>query len=207
MTYSAVSEVITPAASHNLTTLSNIQLILNEDNDATEILTLFLQQATADIESYCDRVFVSEVMRDTFSVWGRPMTLLLARGPVTAISSITDGVATLTSSDYQISKSGREIRRLDGSGGLSVWIGPTVVVNYTAGFVLPGNSNPTLPADVEAAAIDLVRLAWQGRSRNPSIRSESVDNVYSVTYASSDSGGLLTQDVTGRLNRYRYHNA
>ena len=79
------------------------------------------------------------------------------------------------------------------------------MVDYRAGYVLPGEPDRTLPDDIERAAIMLVKAAWFARTRDPLIRSEDVSGVTNTTYwvGGFGNGGSLPPDVEGLLSKHR----
>lgn len=86
------------------------------------------------------------------------------------------------------------------------WCGRHVVIRYTAGFELLGG----LPRAIEQAAKDVVFSLHASAGRDPSriVRSETVEGIGSVTYATSAAatGGLLpiAPDRLAALERWRY---
>lgn len=76
-------------------------------------------------------------------------------------------------------------------------IAPIQVV-YAAGYA-------TLPADLQGYAIRLVTEAWFARKRDPKVRSQNIEGVYSAQYwfATGPGGGNFPPDVVDGLDKYR----
>jgi hypothetical protein len=116
-------------------------------------LTRYIQQESNVCASFCNRVFGQEVVSEQFrlgyrfSNWNRIDQLSLSRFPVTTIASVIENTdPALTSSDYELDKDTGLLRRLS-SGFPSCWASSKVTVQYTAGYVLLGESA-------------LTRLSW-----------------------------------------------
>lgn len=78
------------------------------------------------------------------------------------------------------------------------------VVKYEAGFVAPDEEDATLPDDINRAAVLLVRHAYYGRGRDPSIRIEESTGVGTTTYGLTSIGnGNAPPEVQGLLSRYQ----
>lgn len=78
------------------------------------------------------------------------------------------------------------------------WGLPAAVV-YPAGF-------STMPEDLIEATILLVKMRWFARGRDPMLRSEAVDGVYTAAYwlgTGIGGQGDLPVEVTEKLDRYR----
>ncbi len=163
---------------------------------------------TADdalIESYIDRVsaqavgycglaragampptFGAETLRATWyaesGCYYRDVDQLILpwRAPLSAITSVAEDGATLTEgSDYELMDGGL-LQRLDGgTSAPKLWSGGKIVVVYTAGWALPG----AVPAEIEGAIIDQVKLAYLGTDRDPGLRSDTTDGVGAETWA------------------------
>jgi hypothetical protein len=82
----------------------------------------------------------------------------------------------------------------------STWLTDNVVatsindyeITYRAGYYMPGDAVPTLPARYEQACLLLVRQFYLQRGKDGSIKSESVGDL-SVTYAAR--GGVAIPEV------------
>jgi hypothetical protein len=108
------------------------------------------------------------------------------RYPITAISSVVEDGFTLDAGAYELR--GSMLDRLD-AGASRRWAAAEIVVDFTAGWDL--EDDDARPADLEAVIIDQVRTMYQGRSRDPALRSEATESVGSASYsvAGGDSIG------------------
>ncbi len=194
--------VITPATKRDLTTLDAVKLELEvTDGTADTYLGGLIGQASGAIESWCGRVFAREVVRETVHLTEPAAVLLLSRFPIAAITSpITTEAGSLTPALYEAQDGTGMVYRLTSSGARSVWSPGRILVDYAAGFLLPGDEGRDLPPDIERAAILAVRNAWHTRGRDQTVRSEDVDGVGSFSYGLPAS---LPADVTDLLAPYR----
>ncbi|CAA0095087.1 Uncharacterised protein [Starkeya nomas] len=193
--------VITPAAKRDLTTLDAVKLELEVTDDAADAyLGGLIGQASRAIESWCGRVFAREGLRETVHLTEPAGTLLLSRFPLAAITSVTTEAGSLAPALYEAEAETGMLYRLTASGARSVWSPGRILVDYAAGFLLPGDEGRDLPPDIERAAILAVRNAWHARGRDQTVRSEDVDGVGSFSYGLPAS---LSADVTDLLAPYR----
>lgn len=151
----------------------------NGDGGQDAILEVFIEAATAWIESYCNRTFESVTHSKTYD-GDNGVELFLGESPVTSITSVeitTGSVASpttteLDSNDYVLYEDDGRIVLVDGDafskGNLNV------AVTFNAGKALPG--------DVKKAAIDLVRWYWRRWNENregiSSISAADVNTTY-----------------------------
>ena len=145
---------VTPA---DLVSLDRVKLALGitaTDDDAR--LSALITEASATVTTALGRPFVSFSVIDTFSATSasRPLPigapLILSNAPVIAVSSVLEAGEALSSDAWLIADGGT-IHRRSGDALVS-WSRFPVVIAYTAG-------DATVPADVEAAVIGLVRSA------------------------------------------------
>jgi hypothetical protein len=79
------------------------------------------------------------------------------------------------------------------------WSGLPKLVQYSAGFSI-------IPNTVQDCAIELVKGRWYGRTRDPNVRQENIEGVYSATYwmgTGPGGPGDLPVMVADRLDRFR----
>jgi hypothetical protein len=103
--------------------------------------------------------------------------------------------------DFLVNAEVGQIERLDFIGRPRPWNAVPTQVIYPAGYTAE-----TLPSDIEDAIIQLVKARWFARTRDPMIRSQNVEGVYSANYALGAGLGSdndLPVDVQGMLERYR----
>lgn len=216
MIYSTLT-VSSDAESTNLTTRTRVKTMLaitSSDEDA--YLDMVIPQASA---AACNYIGVragddglctlgKETVIETFRLTREEPGIPLSRWPVVSITTVVedDDEDELESDEYEIDKPTGILRRLDGDENRLNWTSVKVTVTYIAGWVLPGDSGTrTLPYDIEDAVISLIKAARAARTRDPLIRSESVDGVGRTDYwvrGIGESGGI-PPDVASKLDPYR----
>lgn len=170
-------------------------------------------QASARIETFCDRKFARATLTETFgavSVLG-PRTLHLSRWPVIGEITLTDDGAPVEALDYLLDPSTGTIkRRAYGVGYGSPWgysWGGTVTVSYTGGYLLPGEEGRDLPEDIERICLDLAIRSYHVAGRDPALRSETVPGIIEQSWSAVDSittvGGLPLDLAQGLVRHMR----
>lgn len=205
-------EVLEHAQNRRLTTLSALKAELGiTDTTQDALLEQLIDQASAMIETYCNRCFAKQRYRETIPGYGSAYLILTMR-PVISIESIKENGTLI--SDYSLDSPGSGlVHRRKGWGwdpSIAWNITWHVIANsevadyeveYTAGYVLPGDVNRTLPADIEKACIDIVKNWYLENQQGTNIQSESLGD-YSVTYA-KPADRTLPQTVLLTLDRWR----
>lgn len=160
-----------------LCTLEDVKTLLQIPAASTSfdsILNLLIRSVSAQIQSYCNRVFGVDDYTDNLAPSGGQVLQLL-NFPINTVTSVTVGGSLLDSGNYFLYsqyKAAGQIYKPDG------WYGPMavrgltgdpfaplieIVVVYNAGFVLPGDDPITgvadLPEDIQLAAMQMV--AWK----------------------------------------------
>ena len=200
--------VITPASNRALTTLEAAKLEMNIIGTAEDaLLSRLIERASAIAASWCNRVFARETVEETFDLSRPSDALHLSRWPV-----ITPEVATMGCVEVEEWEAGAEdgiCQRLVNDKPVP-WPATRIVVRYTAGYVLPGETDDLtpagyyrLPADVEAGCLALVRRLYHGRDRDPGIRSVNYgsDSVTYGTFGRLDGEGM-PGEVVNLLSPY-----
>lgn len=202
--------VVTPATSTSLTTLQAVKAELAITNSADDAwLSDAINRASATAARYCNRVFGTETVQETYRVRLDDDGLLLTRWPVASIVSVLEDPANtptplVSGTDFEADLSMGMVFRLDGNDNRTNWKQAKVVIQYQAGFALPGQQGANLPADVEQTVILLVKDAWFRRASDPNVKSEEVFGVGRTDYwVGPKSDDDLPPEVTGRLNKYR----
>ncbi len=182
-----ITEVLTPAATYNLTTVETAREELGLTDISDPTVLRWIASASDRISRYCNRVLALESVRETFLF--RPgesaRALRLSRFPVTAITSVViDGSAT---SDYAVDEKSGVLSRT-ASGVVGTWCGREIVITYSGGYELLG----TLPRTIEDACLALLRHRAASRTRDPMLRQLEIPGVSVETYwvpgAGQDSG-------------------
>lgn len=203
------STVLVAASSYRLATLDDVKDELQVDTGASDgTLNRYLDSASAAIAQYCNRVFPVETVRDEFwpqrdsypyQVPGGVEALQLARWPVQQVTSATENGTTLTvETDFLVDPQTGLLVRLGPDGYPCLWPTWPVVVEYEAGFV-------KIPAEVQDAAIRMVKSRWAARGRDPYLMSEDIAGVYSARWwiANGKDAGNFTPDIEDLVDNYR----
>lgn len=191
-----------------LTTRNDVKAALSVTGSTDDtFIDSLIERASAAVESYCRRTFGTRTVTQTFRLDRGRQRLILDAVPVTSITSVTEAGTALTADDYELDAGAGFLDRLDGDDGLSTWAASKIVIVFVAGYVLPGaGGTVTLPADIQAATIDLVARAYHARGRDPQLRSEKILDVIDQSFTAADSvttKGGLPLDVAERLDPYR----
>lgn len=221
-------EALTSASKTALTTLAAVKIELDIDGgDEDDYLNQKILQVTDDILDYLNvvrttdgqRTIASQQLRETFnaaeySISQLPATLMLSRGlgrhklalsrfPVRSITSIVESGTTLTTDQYQLDQNGI-LTRLSNSVPVR-WADAPIVVTYTAGWIMPGQTSRDLPYSIEGAVFEYINMVRSARGRDPLIKSENVNGILDTDYWVGQIGtdGSLPPSVAARLDRYR----
>jgi len=200
--------VTTPAESFALTRVDTVKAELGIAGTAEDSqIDAYIWQASSAITGYLGRVIAQEIVSEQFRL-PRELAcrtgieqLVLSRYPVVSIDSVeVDGIA-LDEANYEVDRQTGLLTRLC-SDSPTPWRGRKITVAYTGGYI----SLPELPDAIERACINLVKAYRSAATRDPLIRSESVDGVLSTTYwvgSTPGGSGGLPPDVTALLDPYR----
>lgn len=206
-------EVVTPASSLLLVSIEQLRVAagLAEDDDSKDAgLTLIGEALSTDIATTCGVVgdgvhpvtLMSETVSETFWHFDRPCEVFLSRRFVSAISEVSECGHVLTSADYKVDRASGMLYRISG-GRPWVWRDGAVGVTYTAGF-------DAVPADLQMAAAELARLRLSSGSRDPLVKSESIEIPdvqtrrldFWVGALPGSSAGPVPSEIMTRLSRF-----
>lgn len=196
--------ILSPAASRRLTTLEAVKTELAIADTAQDaFLAALIDQASDAITAWCGREFARETVRETIFMDVAHGSMILSRCPVVSIATIQMGAWTLSPTQAEIGESGL-LYRVEEDGRRIAWLPGRYTIEYDAGFVLPGETGRTLPADVERAAIIAVKSLYLSRDRDPLLRSEEVAGVASFSYTTGAEGHAsgLSVDVRALLSAH-----
>lgn len=167
--------VTTPATSLQLLTIAEMRAAAGaSDASQDDDLNAMGLRIAATIATEC-RVAIGSggeptLLRETLTEVIRQVNvdyLFLSRRHNVAISSIVVDGDTLTADDYEVDAESAKLTFLIDDVPVK-WRANKVTVVYAAGFA-------TAPADLKLAAMDFFRLAWQEKSRDPTLKSEEID--------------------------------
>ena len=218
MPRNVLTTVVTAAASVALTDLATVkddwQVTVTTDDP---FLTRAITRCSRAAANFCNRTFGIETVQDLITlsrdkwpgaVLERPELLQLTRWPIVAITSVTvDGTTLVEGTDFLTDQTAGQLQRLNACGSMTPWTGKTITVIYSAGYVLPGQpavaGAQNLPDDITDAVSRMVYTRYAERQRDPLIRSEKAEGVYSVEYLTPSGDGNLSSDVEDLLGNYR----
>lgn len=144
---------------------------------------------------------LAEGLRETFPAVWSGVELVLARRFVSDVVVTENGSALTNGTDFVVLDDRGVLQRMSSGYGLQ-WQAAPIVVEYTAGFGA-GSPASAVPATIKAVAKDYVRLRYGIGSLDPLVRSETVNDVDSVTYRdTSDSQGGFEEAARERLARF-----
>lgn len=176
----SILTVTSAAVSSDLTTPGAVTQQIGTTADASYAARL-ITQASGAVASHLGRVLARETVQQVFRLTSprlasRQPHLLLDRAPVVSIASIVEDGTTLTTDDWEADLDAGLLYRLQ-SDTRADWSALKVVVTYSGGWLLPGQTGANLPSDIERATIMTVAAMAAGQGRDPALRSESVDGV------------------------------
>ena len=121
-----------------------------------------------------------------------PVAVTVVESPVAQERPLAEGL------DFLVDAVAGQIDRLDVNARSRAWRLPTTVI-YPAGY-------STIPDDLQEAVILLAKMRYYARTRDPMVRSQNVEGVYSADYwlgTGIGGQGDLPVDVAEKLDRYR----
>lgn len=214
----SVTTVITPAANRDLTTLAVAKDELQITGSSYDKrLKRWITEESAAIERYCGRRLINETLQQEFHFRqdaGQISELKLTLWPVSEVISVTWDEVVLTPDQWNLDAEAGILKRWDSLSNCWVpwfdyppWfyhVYPTsVIVQYTGGYTL----GVDVPPDIEAATLMQLQHRKTAGSRDLTIRSESVPNVLTVTYATPTgapgANGAIVPAAAARLDPHR----
>jgi len=176
-------EVITPAVTHDLTVLDTLKSELMVTGTADDAyLDSLIAQVSAACARHCSRTgWGRETLRQTERPAKSLDCIILARDLAPSITSVIEDGTTLAVTDYELD--GSLLYRLFADRRTS-WTGSKIVVTYSAGFL----TLTDLPYDLERAALEWLKACYANRGNNPLVRSQSAQDVGSVSYHDPRAG-------------------
>lgn len=182
--------VLTAATFRDLTTVAAVKARLGISGTAEDtFLAAEITRQTGLVLQYLNvqraqdgtRTLAREVLREAVRPGVPSHRLRLARKPVTAIASITEDDVAIEAADFEWDAPAGILNRFNGEYA-AAWTARKIVVEYTAGWLLPADPSPDLPPEFEAAVIEMVKAARAARSRDPMLRSFNVPDVVAESY-------------------------
>lgn len=202
--------VVTAAPSFDLIDTASVKDELEIVGGALDAqIGKWIKRASAAIAHYCNRVFPVETVK--FEIWpardaypyqvpGGLEQLQLPRWPIVSVASVTEnGIALAENVDFRIDAANGFLIRLDMDGYPRPWPALPIAVTFDGGFAI-------IPDDLADAALQLVKMHYFGRGRDPMLRDENVQGVWSAAYwfgAGPGAQGGLPPNISAILDNYR----
>ncbi len=190
-----LSRVMVPATNLALVTLDQAKVALGIDPADTSkdaLVQRYIDQISAAIDRYCGRTFARQTYRDQNRYacnWLNPGDPLLTRQwPIplddggVPVLTVTEGGTVVDPAQWEVDTETGSLYRLDASAMMYPWTSNLIVLDYDAGY-------DVIPADVQGAALQYLSQQWFTDIRDPTLRSETIPDVISQTYADPSAGG------------------
>lgn len=182
-------EIITPASETRLISIEAARLAIGlEDDDDSQDAALepLIDQASAAIVGFIGQPLARQAYRET--VWSRTTSdsFILARFPVASIASVEIDGAAIAADGYRVEAATGIVHRRSPTRCGPFWPAGETVITYTAGYELPAG----LPADIQRAAILMLRQSHFASDRDPLLRSEDTDGVASFSYFAAGAAAV-----------------
>ena len=202
-------EVTAPATVGNATrctTAANVRALIGSPTGDDTLITSLIDRASLDMANYCGLArdvagalptFGKETCQATWfidSFMGgdrgiplmRPHPLRLPWRKPIAITTVTENGVDLTEGVDFVLEVGALLYRLMADARIP-WSFGKIVVVYEGGYDL----SSSIPPDLEKAAIEQVKYAYQTRRRDMALKSETIPDIRQVSYATPMAGGIL----------------
>jgi len=205
--------VTTPASDLSLLTIEQLRAAAGlADGDASrdDELSALGKSISIDIAVACNvaddginpPTLLKETVSETLWVCDRPEELILSRRFISSILSVSEAGSALSADGYFLDRGAGLLNRANG-GRPWTWARGQFVISYDAGF-------SSVPADLMSAATDLVRIRLSSSSRDPLVKSESIEvpDVQSRRLdfwvgALPGASGPVPAEILTRLSRYK----
>jgi hypothetical protein len=204
--------ITTAATDLQLLTIAEMRAAAGVSDNSQDVqLTAMGLKIAADIATECNiavgsgapptlrRETLTEVVRGAYA----DLLFLSRRHEITITSIVEDGT-TLDAEDYLIEPESGILHRLCDDLPIG-WCADKVTVVYAAGF-------DTIPSDLNDAATDFFRSAWQAKDRDPLVKGlrEDVPGVYEKetsywvgSIPGQSNEGAVPDTIDGKLKRFR----
>lgn len=201
----SIFTVITPAAKLSLLTIEELRAAVGASDDSQDAaLTTLGLRVSASITKQCgvvsDGIHAATLLLEKCSEVFRPkrnqQDLVLARRPVSAITSVTENGTLLSDADYEVRRDSGILTRLSGDRFSCFSCGKITVI-YDAGF-------ESAPDDLKLAASKLAAALYSETARDPNLKRIDIPDVEMREYwvAPSDDP-LLSAEISDLLAPYR----
>lgn len=226
----SILTVETPATVTALCERTRVKSELNiTDANSDERLDSMIARASGRVVEYCriapaddgTRNLGIETLVETIRIpilWPHmsrsiligPETLLLSRRPVRSITSVVEDGITLDPTDYEARRAAGILTRLTADDIPIRWCARKIVVTYTAGWKLPGETGRNLPRGAEDVCLALAKAEYFAAGRDPAVKMVRVEGLSERSYfmrGDAPIGGLEEQfaqalDATGLVETW-----
>ncbi len=202
--------VTTAPTATKLTTLTRVKAELGIKDSTNDILlNAKIDEASADAEASLGFTVPRATVAETYwhsEPFEAPEYLILNRAPVVSIDSIMADDAIVDPALYRIDPDIGLVYALNGSGFPWRWFFyRSLVVNYTGGYLLPGQANRNLPVGIEGAVVDMVQGFWLAKGRDPMLKRVDLPGLVTREWWVGTVGeaGELPPGVVAKLAPYR----
>lgn len=190
------------AGVQRLTTIAMAIDVAGAANLLDDEVGRLIDTASSAIARQCNRQFGRERLREGLRPGKGP--LILSRSPVSALYSVTADGNQVELEGVELDGGAGLLGRLDAAGDACPWWNRRVVVEYAAGWAMPGSPDRDLPPDIEQACLLLISDTLAGQGRDPRLRSESTEGVGSTSWLDPRAGQEhLPPQAAGLLRPYR----
>jgi hypothetical protein len=197
--------VTTPAENLSLLTAEELRAAVGvTDNSQDDALTTLGLRLSASIAKQCGiasdgenpPTLLSEICTEMFRPSRHQQDLVLARRPLTSITSVTENGTVLDATGYEIRKGSGLLTRLSGDRFSCFPCGKITVV-YAAGYA-------TAPDDLKLAASKLAAALYSETARDPNLKRVDVVDVEEREYwVGPKDDPLLSEEISDLLAPYR----
>jgi len=206
---STLSVTTAPTAT-KLTTLSRVKAELNITDSVNDtLLNAKIDEASSDAEASLGFTVPRATVSETFwhsETMEWPEYLVLNRTPVVSIDSIVLDGDTVDASLYRYDVEAGQVYALTSTGYPWRWLFyKSIIVNYTGGYLLPGEANRNLPVGIEGAVVDMVQSFWLAKGRDPLLKRVDIPGLVSREWwvGSVGEAGELPPGIVTKLAPFR----
>ena len=149
-----------------------------------------IEQASAIVARPANRTFGKETLTETVRLGAPSAELMLARFPVTSVTSIVEDGTALSADDYELDAESGECSR--GSMTTPCRPGPR---RRSSSATRPATSCPMTCLRKSSRPPSVLKHLYFGTARDPAARAEVVDGAGSTTYSDSAVNGASRRSL------------
>jgi uncharacterized phiE125 gp8 family phage protein len=196
--------ITTPAEATRLCLVADVRAALGiTDGSADAMLQQIIDAASAAIEDYCGMVFPRQSYQEVVP-GSESDILVLSRTPIIGTPVVlADGLPIV---DFEVRDADVGFLYREVGWQRSAWIGwnveptrsplyaPDFTIQYTAGYLLPGEDGCDLPANIRQACVVIAAQWYRRLSRDTDVASKKVGDL-ALTYKTGASGTEVDQGL------------